>query len=145
MATTPEVEEFGKELVELVRDLAIRSSDVMLRPDTKGPTAKRLREAAQNCTPVEFAKLVVPQVVDDAVFYLLDAIDNEHIKLSFTASNGKTVDLYTEGHAELGGWYLGKWIEKYTKERYVDDTADLKARLAAGWEPWNPDNKGEEK
>jgi len=27
---------------------------------------------------------------------------------------------------ELSGWYGGEWCQKYTKERFIDDFADLR-------------------
>jgi len=70
---------------------------------------------------------VIPDAVDEAVFNLLRAIDNGHLKLKFTASNGKQIDLPKDGLGELSGWYMGTggWRAMYSKERYVDDFSDL--------------------
>jgi hypothetical protein len=71
--------------------------------------------------------VVIPDVVDDTLFYLLQAIDTGLLKLSFTASNGKVVDLPTDGLGELAGWYMGSggWRRMFSKERFVDDFVDL--------------------
>jgi hypothetical protein len=124
---TPELEEFAQRLVEFVRDHAITSSNVMLNPNAKGLRAKRLRDAAQICTPVEFARLVIPEVVDTTVFFLLNAIDNDHLKLTYTASNGKTVDWVPDAdNGGLGGWYAsGEWPAKYSEHPYIDDEGNL--------------------
>jgi hypothetical protein len=125
VVTTPEIEEFAKILIEWVRDAAIRSNDRALHGEHV--IAKRWRDAAASGSPEAFAKVLIPDVVDDTLFYLLHAIDDGLLKLSFTASNGKIVDLSTEGLSELAGWYAGKeWVAKYTKERFVDDFSDLK-------------------
>ena len=123
----PEIEEFAKMLVQEVRDSAISSCDVLLRPNAAGPTAKRWKEAAAG-DPESFAKVIIPDVVDDTVFQLLQAIDGELVKLSFTASNGKTVDLTAEGLSELAGWYVGipGWRSMYSQERFIDDYSDLR-------------------
>lgn len=127
---TPEIEEFARILVEKVRDAAIQSCDGNLRPGVANVIAKRWREAAGNGTPEAFAKMLIPDIVDSTISHLLGAIDQELFRLSFTASNGKSLDLTTvaQESGELSGWYKGGggWIEKYTKERFIDDFADLK-------------------
>ena len=122
----PEIEEFAKILVQEVRDSAITSSDVALRPNAAGPTAKRWKKAAAG-DPASFARMIIPDVVDDTVFQLLRAIDGRLIKLTFTASNGKKVDLTADGLSELAGWYMGSggWRAMYSKERLIDDFSDL--------------------
>lgn len=123
---TAEIEEFAKILVQWVRDAAIASNDRALSEEHV--LAKRWRGAAAHGSPETFVKVLVPDVVDSTLFYLLHAIDDGLLKLSFTASNGNTVDLSTEGLSELAGWYKGAngWIEEYSKERFVDDFADLR-------------------
>jgi hypothetical protein len=124
----PEIEEFAKMLVQCVRDASVQSSDVSLRPTANGPVANRWRLASNETNPMEFARVVISDVVDNTVFYLLHAIDEGGLRLSYTASNGKTVDLTEQGKSELAGWYAGSdgWRDRYSKERFVDDFADLK-------------------
>lgn len=123
---TPEIEEFAKILIQKVRDAAIQSNDRTISEEHI--VAKRWKEAAASGSPEAFAKVLIPDIVDDTMFYLLHAIDDGLLKLSFTASNGKTVDLFTEGLSELAGWYMGSdaWRAKYAKERFIDDFSDLK-------------------
>ena len=124
----PEIEEFAKILIEYVRDASISSSDVALRPSAPSPVAKRWRQAASDENPIEFACVIIPDVVDDTVFYLLHAIDEGLLPLSYKASNGRVVDLTTEGLSELAGWYMGidGWREQYSSERFADDFSDLR-------------------
>ena len=75
------------------------------------------------------SKILIPDIVDDTIFHLLHAIDQGVLRLSFTASNGKTVNLPEDGLSELAGWYMGTndgWRGTYSKERFVDDFSDLK-------------------
>jgi hypothetical protein len=118
----PEIEEFAQLLVRSVRDRAIRSSDVQSRPDVEGPIAKRWKAAG-----VEKADVVIPDCVDGAVFFLLEAIDQGAIRLTFKSSSGTLVDLTQEGLGEMAGWYMGSggWRAQYSSERLVDDFADL--------------------
>jgi hypothetical protein len=123
-----EIEEFAKILVQRVRDEAIRSSDRLMRPDARSPVAERWRKAAREGRPDNLANVLIPDVVDDTIFYFLQAIDQELLQLSFRASNGKSVELPSEGLGELSGWFMGSpgWREMFAKERFVDDLSDLR-------------------
>jgi hypothetical protein len=123
---TPGIEEFAKILIEKVRDAAIQNNDRTLNEEHV--LAKRWKNAAASGSPEVFANVLVPDIVDSTLFYLLHAIDDGVLNLSFTASNGRIVDLSTEGLSELAGWYMGSdaWRAKYAKERFVDDFSDLK-------------------
>jgi hypothetical protein len=124
---TFEIEEFARILVQHVRDSAIQSSDMQLRTDVDGPIAMRWKDAARDGTAGSVLTVAIPDIVDDVLFYLLLAIDQEVLSLSFVASNGKIVSLPADGLGELGGWYMGSggWRAMYSKERFVDDFADL--------------------
>jgi len=76
----------------------------------------------------EFARHIIPDCVDEALFYLLRAVDEGLIRISFSASSGKTVDLTIDGESETAGWFAGTdgWKEAYSKQRFNDDFADLK-------------------
>ena len=121
---TTEIEEFAKILVESVRDAAIRSNDSVFVG--KHAIAKRWKEAAATSgSPEEFAKVIIPDIVDSTIAHLLGAIDQELLRLCFTAANAKSIDLATESDG-LSGLYGAEWCEKYTKERFIDDFDDLK-------------------
>jgi len=124
----PEVEEFAEMLIKWVRDEAIRSNDVALRPTTENPVAQRWRAAAIKGDPTALARVIIPDVVDDTIFYLLQAIDEGLITLSYTSSTGRAVNLTKEGNSELAGWYMGSdaWRERYSHERFFDDLSDLR-------------------
>ena len=117
----PEIEEFGQLLIEKVRDAAIRSSDRALKEEHV--VAKRWQAAAGGRSLESFAMVLIPDIIDDTLFYLLHAIDDGSLRIAFTASNGKTIDLSTEGLGELAGWYVGRdaWRSMYSKERFVED------------------------
>ena len=114
-----EIEEFGKQVVAFVRDLAIDNSDSCL--EQNGRTAQRWK-AAKSLSPDQFARIIIPDIVDETLYWLMRAIDEGLLTLSYTASSGKTVNLTEEGLSELAGWYLGRdgWIGTYSKERFVD-------------------------
>ncbi len=121
------IEEFAQILVEHIRDAAIKSSDRELQPGAESPVAKRWREAAIDGKTENILKTAIPDIVDDTIFYLLRAIDQGLLKLTYIASNGKTIELDKEGLGELSGWYMGSdgWRSMYSKERFIDDFFDL--------------------
>jgi len=98
-----------------------------LRPDGRSPVAKRWKDAKAEGNQ-EICSVMIPDCVDQAVSSLLLAIDEGLLRISFTALNGKTVDLSKQGLGELCGWYNGSggWRALYSKERFVDDFSDLK-------------------
>src|SRR5438093_500382 len=123
----PEMKEFAQILVQQVRDAAIQSCDRQLQSDTTSPVAKRWKAIAANGNPTDLAKVMIPDCVDEVLSCLLQAIDQEVLRLSFTGSNGKSVDLVAEGLGEVSGWYMGSggWRTMYARERFVDDFSDL--------------------
>jgi hypothetical protein len=135
---SPDIEEFAKILVQQIRDEAIGSNDRDLHPEARSLIARRWRKSG---FPPEAIAMVIPDVVDTAIFCLLQAIDEGQLRLKFIASSGREVDLTTDGQGELAGWYLGSdgWLEKYAKERYANDLAYLDQ-----WPPGQPPDDDED-
>jgi len=127
---TPEIEEFARTLVRFVRDAAVQSGDRALLPTARSPVAKRWAKAANEEAPTDLARVLIPDVVDETIFYLLQAIDQGSLRIAYAAANGKVVDLTAEGLGELSGWFMGSdgWRAKYSKERFTDDFSDLRGR-----------------
>jgi hypothetical protein len=123
-----EIEEFAKNLVQEVRDLTIRECDRSLHPNANHAIAKRWSDAARAGNGEYFARVLIPDIVDSVLTHFCRAIDEGHLRLSYTASNGKVANLTVDGLAELAGWYIGSdgWRAKYSKERFADDFSDLK-------------------
>ena len=66
------------------------------------------------------ATIMIPDCIDYAIFYLLDAIDNGELHVQLTADDGSTVDLTTEGGGAMAGWYVGPrddWRARYSAQR----------------------------
>jgi hypothetical protein len=118
------IEELGELLVRHVRDVAIRSCDLQLTPQSDTPVAKRWRQAALASGGAVPPHVLIPDCVDEAILAFLRAIDQGLLRLSFTATSGETVDLREASGGELAGRY-GGWRAKYSKERFADDVADL--------------------
>jgi hypothetical protein len=123
----PEIEEFGKLLVHEVRDTAIRSCDQNLHVDANDVISQRWKRLDPFTNLESVAHALIPDVIDDTIFQLLRAIDGEELRLSFTSSDGNTVDLLKDGSRELAGWHasIPGLRSMYSKERYFDDFAHL--------------------
>ncbi|MDC3982184.1 hypothetical protein [Polyangium jinanense] len=121
---TPEIEEFARKLVQQVRDVAIRNCDALLQPQAGSPAAHRWRALDATSSDI---RVVVPDAVDEAVFGVLQAIDQGLLRLKYVSSSGREVDLTEEGLGELAGWYMGSggWRAMYSAERFVDDFSDV--------------------
>src|SRR5882724_4050047 len=131
----PTVEEFAKMLVEQVRDAAIQSSDrrinvalgtlVSGRAEEKGSLVQRWANAAADGNLKSIAAVLIPDIIDDTIFHVLRAIDEERFDCFFKGSNGAVVHLPKDASDEMGGSYMGEWRYCYSKERVMDDYSDL--------------------
>ncbi|WP_437523833.1 hypothetical protein WME79_34845 [Sorangium sp. So ce726] len=121
---TPEIEEFARTLVQQVRDAAIRNCDALLQPQAGSPAARRWKDLDAKSSDLH---VIIPDAVDEAVFGVLQAIDQGLLRLKYVSTSGREVDLTEEGQGELSGWYMGSggWRAMFSTERFVDDFADL--------------------
>jgi hypothetical protein len=122
------IEEFGKVLVQIVRDAAIKSSDRRRVAGAKHVIGKRWKEVLEEGDPNKICQVLIPDIVDDTIFHMLRAIDEELLPLSFVDPDGTSVNLPAEGNGELAGWYMGRegWRSVYSQERVPDDFPGLK-------------------
>jgi hypothetical protein len=120
----PVVEELAKKLVE-VRDSAIDQCDITARQLggelklRKGPIKDRIDRWKKAGLTKEDVELLIVSCVDTTMFQLLSAIDNEGLKLSYTAEDGKTYDIEQVGRGETYGFYVGEDSipERFTRTR----------------------------
>lgn len=84
-------------------------------------------QATEGADLNRLAETIIPDCIDEAIFYLLDAIDNKNLKLTFTTPDGQEVDLSVEGLSELAGWYAGSdsWRARFSQEKVNDSLTDL--------------------
>lgn len=123
---TNEIEEFARKLITAVRDEAIKSCDANTRPAAQNVIARRWLDAR---AAGEAETVMVPDTVDEALFFLLTAIDQGILRLSYTTDEGRTVDLSEEGMGELAGWYIGPdgWRDRYSSELGFESVPDTDA------------------
>ena len=124
MSASETIEEFAKALIVLVRDVAIRSLDATVAPQAHHDMANRWKKIGAT---EDILNVLVPDIVDDTIFYLLDAIDNGTLELFVRHVDGELVPLSHEGRREMAGWFIGHdgWRAKYSQERFNDDFSDI--------------------
>ena len=73
------LEEFGRKLVEHVRDDTIFSKEVLKNPWSRSPMRLKLNALDRKCVAAVL-DLVIPDIVDSTLFYLLRALDDGRIR-----------------------------------------------------------------
>jgi hypothetical protein len=125
----PEVEEFAKLLMRHVRDEAIASCDLSRNPNSNSVEAKRWRQKMESGRTDELLAEIIPDCVDSTLFYLLHAIDEGLLQVSFRSRTGRMVDLVEAGESEMAGWCAcggtDDWRARFSKERFNDNLRDL--------------------
>ena len=56
-------------------------------------------------------KYLLPDVVDETLFALLDAMDNDELDLVIASTSGSSVALTAKGMGELAGWLMERLAE----------------------------------
>ena len=120
--TNKDIQCFAEALVRLVRDRAIRNCSTRLDPNTLSPIGKNWIALLSEEDLNQAINTIISDCVDETIFCLLNAIDENRLKFKFTTSSGNNVDLTTEGLGELAGWYMGveSWREEFSDERIND-------------------------
>jgi hypothetical protein len=119
MADKTELERFAQILMELVRDPAIREADRLTRGEIRGPSGQRWRAVMAENSPQAVLLELIPEIVDQTLFQLLDAIDNGAFPLVWRADDGSQTSLEDLGSAEMAGWLVGgEWPGHYSAERF---------------------------
>ena len=128
------IEELARILLREVRDAAIRSSDARLDPSSRSPVAKRWQQEIQDGSAESTARILIPDIVDDTIFFLLRSIDQGMLRVKITSQEGRDVDLSEDGLGELAGWYMGSngWRPQYSTQRFVDYVANLTPKPEGG-------------
>jgi len=122
------IEKFGKHVVHHVRDSAMRQCDAVPKLDRTGVGMDRLRAAAAAAGGQVPVEIIIPECVDITLYEVLYAMDDPNLlHLFYTMKSGEIVAWSVVGGGELVGWYIGtgEWRPMYSKERFIDDFADI--------------------
>ena len=117
------VKEFASDIIRNVRDRAVRNCDMLVVRKSTSMIGERWDMALKNATAREALTTLLPDIVDETIFALLDAIDNGVLRLTYASSAGDSIDLTDSALGEMAGWFMGNdgWRNHYCQERFFDD------------------------
>lgn len=124
----PSIDDFAALLIREVRDEAIDACDSLLSGHTRGVRADRWNETLTSENTADTLAELIPDIVDQVLFNLLDAVDNERLQLAWKPDGTSWIDLSVLGRGEMGGWVMsgkGGWIDRFSAKRFVDPFPDL--------------------
>jgi hypothetical protein len=94
----------------------------------RGRSGRRWDEALSWPAPEAIAELI-PDIIDEVLVELLDAIDNDLVPLAWISSDGNVVALSELGLGEMARWYTsGEWPKRFSSKRWIDLFLDLKLK-----------------
>jgi hypothetical protein len=121
-----ELDEFARQLMQVVRDRAVVACDALIAAAIAGPQGDNWRRVGQPAS--EALQALMPDVVDQVLFELLSAIDSGKLPMSWRDSSGAQQDVEDLGSSETAGWLMmgaGGWRDRYSMQRFNDYTAAL--------------------
>ncbi len=122
-----EIIEFAEKYIRFIRDETISECLSQLRNNTS-PCSKRWKKSLQTGDINDIGQELIPDIVDNALAGVLDAIDNGRIKLKYISDSNVEVDLCQEGLCEMTGYYMSSnngWRQNFSNQRINDDFSDL--------------------
>jgi hypothetical protein len=130
MSEDDELREFARRLVHLVGDRAIAACDRLAAGEMRGARGEHWRSVVADATVRHALTGVIPDVIDEVLFELLNAIDNNELPLGWQRADSSFVALEELGKGEMAGWLTmgaGGWIEEFSTQRFNDYSVDLPA------------------
>jgi hypothetical protein len=126
-------EKFAMLLVTLIRDRAIEQCDSLASGRMHGPDGKKWRELVGDETVQAALFEVIPDIVDETLFCLLNAIDNEDIPLVWKKEDGTFVPLAELVRMEGAGEFMGAtgWRYTFSKQRWFNPFKNV--QLKRNW------------
>jgi hypothetical protein len=129
--TVDPLSRLGRSLIQHVRDRAIQECDRLASGQSVGPDGQRWDGVLSSDQSRSAVAALIPDIVDQTMFQLLHALDNELVPLAFRHADGSIVPLNAVGMGEMGGWYMGSpgWRHEFSNERFFDPLSGLRLKL----------------
>jgi|ERR1700722_9240502 len=121
MSADEEIARFARLLVQLVRDRAIDECDRLLAGGLRGPRGERWQSYGQDDTVREALDALIPDVVDDTLAQLLNAVENDDLPLAWQRSDDSLVTLTDMDPDGLVGPFMDGtegWRGVYSAKRF---------------------------
>jgi hypothetical protein len=116
----PQLEFFGRLLMEHVRDRSIGDSDRLLDRRSNSMIARRATEIISSLDDQDIAvvRRLIPIIVDATLHHLLWTLEQwPNARVAIATDSGSVDDIRTVTLGELQG-YLYNWIPRFSKEPY---------------------------
>jgi hypothetical protein len=123
-----ELQRFAEQLMSRVRDRAIVACDQLAVGQIVGKDGERWRSLISAGDARKAVTELIPEIVDQTLFELLNAIDNGELLLAWRRADGSCVDFDDVGMGEMAGWLMGSpgWRHGYSSQRFFDPLSDLR-------------------
>lgn len=128
MSEDTELRQFAEQLVRLVRDRAIVVCDQLAAGEMRGACGEHWRGVMATASTRSVLAALIPDVVDEVLFELLNASDNNALPLGWRRADGSFVALEELGKGEMAGRLMmgaGGWLGEFSTQRFNDYLADL--------------------
>jgi hypothetical protein len=125
MDSQNELNDFAELLMRLVRDRAISTCEAFAAGRIGGPDGQRWNTVLAGGDARAAVTELIGDIVDQTLFYLLNAIDNGDLPLAWQRPDGTCAELYDLGRSELAGWFIGSpgWRSQYSTRPFFDPDA----------------------
>ncbi len=131
MSDEAELQEFAERLVRLVRDRSIVACDRLATGESRGVLGERWHDVLVSDVARHALTALIPDIVDQVLFELLNAVDNGDLPLGWRGADHSFVALEEIGYGEMSGWLMmgaGGWLERLSTQRFFDPHANLHLR-----------------
>jgi hypothetical protein len=129
MSTDPDLQQFAQALIRQVRDRAIDACDHLASGTSSSRRAVQWQSVLQTSDSRAALTALIPDIVDQVLFELLDRADNDLLPLAWRRNSGDYVPLSDLGHGEMAGWLMmgeGGWLQSFSEKRFNDYIAGLR-------------------
>jgi hypothetical protein len=125
------LDRFAAVLMTRVRDPAISECDRLASGQTIGPRGDYWREFVTDDGARRALEALIPDVVDQVLFELLNAADNHELPLAWQEPDGSCLPLDELGMQEMAGWLMGSdgWRRRFSTQRFHDPAGNLRLDL----------------
>jgi len=131
MPNDQDLTRFAELLIRLVRDRAIAACDQLADGQTRGPLGDRWRSIVEEPAAREAVKALIPDIVDQTLAELLNALDNGILPLAWRREDNSCIPLEDLGQGEMEGWLMGRvgWRNSFSQQRFYNLFTDLHLML----------------
>lgn len=119
-----EEDRFAVALMRL-RDEAISDCDLNAMGRMLSANEEPWRTVVQSPEIQQAVGAVIPEIVDQVIFRLLDATDNDVLPLAWQTTDGTWASLDDLSTGGMAGSFIADWRHRFSSQRFRDGLSDL--------------------